>query len=152
MRKSIFTGMRTLLAAARVSLYTKGSPVAKSKFELEPFKQPEAPARTHGLDDWMFDAEVSLERQTSALASEMSTLSDSLNGLREALALFTGETVFPLEATTQRPCNIVHHDSDLFDGEVMPEPPVQDTTIGGEAAFLFGDAPSFDDVPAQHAA
>lgn len=152
MRKSIFTGLRTLLTAARFTLYTKGSPAAKPKMVLEPWKEPDCPARTHGLDDWLFAPEVSVGRQTAALAGEMNSLDASLGDLREVLALITGEVPFPLDATTQRPCDIMHHDADLFDGEIMPEPPVQDTTVGGEGVFLFGDAPVFEDLPAQHAA
>ncbi|MCF6329658.1 MAG: hypothetical protein L3J02_07660 [Henriciella sp.] len=88
----------------------------------------------------------------SACDAVPTALNDSLSGLRETLALISGATVFPLETTTQRPCEMLHHDSDLFDGEAMPLPPVQDNTIGGEGVFLFDDAPAFGDVSEKHAA
>lgn len=152
MRNHILFGLRTLLTAARVTLYTRQAPTAKSKFNLEPFRVPVGPDRTIGFDDWMFEAGATVERQTEALANEMTALDDSLSGLRETLALISGTAPFPLEATTQRPCEMLHHDSDLFDGEAMPLPPVQDNTIGGEGVFLFDDEPAFGDVGEQHAA
>jgi len=152
MRKNIFTRLRTLLTAARVTAYTRQAPAAKPKFSLEPKRTAMPIAATQGFDDWMFEAEASFSRETEALSCEMNTLSDSLSALRETLALFSGETAFPVHTLTQTPCAILHHDSDLFDGETLPVTPAQDTIIGGEGVFLFDDELAFDEMPTQHAA
>lgn len=152
MRKNILFGLKTLLTAARVTFYTRQAPTATPKFSLEPMRTPTGPDRTLGMDDWMFEGGRAFDLQTNALTSEMSRLSDSLTGLRETLSLISGETPFPVETLTQRPCVITHHDADLFDGEPAPQPPHQENTIGGEGVFLFGDEPAFDDQREQHAA
>lgn len=151
MRKNILHGLKTLLTAARVTFYTRQAAAAKPKFSLEPMRTPVGPDRTLDADDWMFEAGRAVDLQTDALSSEMSRLSDNLSGLRETLDFISGETPFPVETLTQRPCALLHHDADLFDGEPAPIPPHQENTIGGEGVFLFDDAPAFEDRE-QHAA
>ncbi len=150
MRNRILTGLRTLLTAARINHYTRQVDTAKPKFSIEP--RPTPSTAIQDRDDWMFEAEADFARQTDALSNEMSALADNLAGLRETLALVNGTAPFPVEATTQRPCAMVHHDADLFEGEVLAERAMQDTTIGGEGVLLFGDEPAYDDAQALHAA
>ncbi|WOR15667.1 hypothetical protein RYZ27_03200 [Hyphomonas sp. FCG-A18] len=147
MRNSVVTRLKTLLTAVRVTLYTKGKRVAKPKFNLEPAQMP----IPDDGDAWLFDQADALQRETRALAADMGKLSGALGGLRETLDMITGVTPFPVAATTEMPCAITTHDSDLFDGE--PEAPIaaQDTTIGGDAAFLFEEY-SHQDAREQQAA
>lgn len=152
MEKRIINGLKLLLTAARLTLYTKRARPAKPKFSFEPISGPIGPDRVIGSDDWLFDADAGLTRETNALSKQMNTLSDHMSGLRETLALISGETAFPVHALTERPCAMLHHDPDLFDGEAEPRPPHQDNTIGGEGAFLFGDEPAFDEMIDQRAA
>jgi hypothetical protein len=153
MRKHIYTRLKTLLAAACATLYTRQARAAKSKYSLEPKRAPALPNAVSAFDDWMFDTDAKLEAERQVLASEMNTLAESLSDLRETLALVMGETPYPVEAMTQTPCAIVHHDDILFDGEAeAPALLAQEDIIGGEGAFLFGDAPAFDEIPAQQAA
>lgn len=147
MRNSVVTRLKTLLAAVRVTLYTKGQRVAKPKFDLEPSQTP-----SHDdSDTWLFDQADALQRETQALSTDMGKLSGSLSGLRETLDMISGVTPFPVASTTEMPCAITTHDSDLFDGE--PEAPIaaQDTTIGGDTAFLFEEF-SHQDAREQQAA
>ncbi len=136
MRKPLFTRLKTLLTTARLIVYTKRSASAKPKFSTEPNPEPEVDAVS---DDWMFESEAALTAYTDELASEMDDLASGLSGLRETLALISGDMPFPVEATTQMPCAIAHHDEDLFDGEIALAGTRQDATIGGEADFLFED-------------
>lgn len=153
MRKHIYTRLKTLLAAACATLYTRQARAAKSKYSLEPKRALALPNAVRAFDDWMFDADAKLEAERQVLASEMNTLAESLSDLRETLALVMGETPYPVEAMTQTPCAIMHHDDILFDGEAeAPALLAQEDIIGGEGAFLFGDAPAFDEIPAQQAA
>ena len=116
------------------------------KFSLDP-----EPDDLVGAEDaWLFDSEAGAEAARAALSKDMNGLADSLADLREALALIHGETPFPVEATTQTPCAIVHHDEMLFDGEPeVPLIPAQEDISGGAGVFLFDDAPSFEDELAQ---
>ena len=164
MRKHIFTRLKTLLTAARVTLYTRRTSAAMPKMALEPVGRRGLPAALHEFDDWMFDADQGLNAPTAGvrqdLAREMSVLSASLGGLRSVLDLVSGVTPFPVDALTQRPCEMtgavtvasLHHDADLFDGEVLPLPPSQDTVIGDEAHFLFDDVPHYSPARLLHAA
>ncbi len=147
MRKNIFTTLKTLMTTARTLLYTGQARAAKPNVSRD--QLPSAgPGQTHGVDDWMFAPEVSLKAQAEPLASDMRQLSSSLTGLRQTLT----HLARPIPVATLMPCAIHHHDSDLFDGEVLPLPPIQDTTIGGDDIFLFDEAPAFDASPALHAA
>ncbi len=115
---------------------------------------PAQPSAISAFDDWMFDAEIALEAERIELSTQMDTLADSLSNLRETLALIHGEVPYPVEATTQMPCAIVHHDDALFEGE-MPAPLIsaQEDIVGGEGVFLFDDAPDFEDeLATEHAA
>ncbi len=148
MRKSIFISLKTLFAAARSTLYTRPNPAAKTNLSPDPLECKSV--RTQGLDGWMFDKDVSLEEATCAASGEMTRLSHSLERLGTTLQAMSDHRAGTY--ASGRPCDIHLHDSDLFDGEEMPLPPSQDTTIGGESAFLFGDAPVYHSTPAQHAA
>ncbi len=151
MRKHVVPRLKSLLSAACAALYTRQVKPARSPLKLEPM------APDIDLDDqaWLFDATEAYEATRAELSKDMNGLADSLSDLRETLALIHGETPFPVEATTQRPCAIVHHDDALFDGEVdAPFIPAQEEVSGGEGVYLFGDEPAFqDEMPAhQHAA
>lgn len=111
---------------------------------------PAQPEAAHGLDSFLFGHDAHIAAETHALSMQMNTLNDSLSDLRDMLSFMSKP--FPVQAMTQMPCAIVHHDADLFDGEPLAIPPQQDTTIGGETDFLFGDASSYEDHGAQHAA
>lgn len=152
MEKRIRNGLKVLLTAARLTLYTRRARTAKTKFSFEPVAGPIGADRVIGSDDWLFEAKTSLTRETNALSTQMNGLANQMSGLRDTLALISGETAFPVEALTARPCAMVHHDADLFDGEAEARPPHQDNTIGGEGVFLFGDAPAFDETANQQAA
>lgn len=150
MRKSIITSLKTLFAAARAPLYTRPRAVAKANLTPDPLDTK--PIRTQGLDGWMFDKDISIDQSSSAASVEMNRLSHSLDKLGHTLTAIAN-TCPPAQASVlAQPCEILPHDSDLFDGEAMPRPPAQDTTIGGENVFLFGDAPAYQSAPAQHAA
>ncbi len=135
MRKPLFHRFKALLTAARLTLYTKRAKHAKTFISPAPL-EPKAPEPD---DTWMFESETALAEYTEGLGREMDDLADSLTGLRETLSLIHGETPFPVEATTLAPCSIQHADADLFDGEVLPAAAAQDTTVGGDASFLFED-------------
>ena len=152
MRKHIYTRLKTLFTAACATLYTRQARAAKSKYSLEPRSAPALPNAVIAFDDWMFDAKT-VEAERKVLAAEMNALSKRLGDLRETLSLVLGETPFPVEATTLTPCAIIHHDDALFDGETeAPALITQEDIVGGEGIFLFGDAPAFEDAPAQQAA
>ena len=142
MRKRILPRLRTLLSAAVATLYTRQNRPAMPKFSLEP-------KRDHmdlADDAWLFASHDELNAARAELSTKMDAIADSFAGLRETLALIHGETPFPVEAITQRPCAIVHHDDALFDGELdAPVMPAQEEICGGEAVFLFDDAPRFED-------
>lgn len=152
MRKHILPRLKALLAAACATLYTRQTRPATPKFSLE----PETDDRGILPDAWLFDTEQAIEAARVELSNQMDGLAESLNEVREALALIHGETPFPIEATTLAPCAILHHDDALFDGEPeAPFIPAQEEICGGEGVFLFDDAPSFEDETAaqhQHAA
>ena len=151
MRKPILPRFKSLLSAAGAALYTrqvKPVPPALKYDPATPDLEPDDEA-------WLFDSDAAYEATRLELSNDMNGLADSLSDLRETLALIHGETPFPVEATTQTPCAIVHHDDMLFEGEVeAPFIPAQEEVSGGEGVFLFGDTPRFEDeVPAQqHAA
>jgi len=151
MRKPILPRFKSLLSAAGAAFSTrqvKPEPPALKYDPATPDLEPDDEA-------WLFGSEAALEATRAELSTDMNVLADSLSDLRETLALIHGETPFPVEATTQTPCAIVHHDDMLFEGEVeAPFIPAQEEVSGGEGVFLFGDTPSFqDEVPAQqHAA
>lgn len=151
MRKHILPRFKSLLSAACAALYTRQVKPAPSDLKYEP-TVPDL-----GPDDeaWLFDSDAAYEAKRVELSNDMNALADDLSDLREALALIHGETPFPVEATTLKPCAVVHHDDVLFDGEVeAPFIPAQEEVSGGEGVYLFGDAPTFqDEAPAQqHAA
>ncbi|MEO0550149.1 MAG: hypothetical protein AAFZ91_09520 [Pseudomonadota bacterium] len=152
MRKHIFTRLKMLFAAARVSLYTRRNDVAASKFHLERSRTRSSTPESLRIDDWMFDPAPELNRQSTALAGEMSRLADSLESLREVLVMVTDEAAFPIELTTQAPCAMSPTDTDLFEGEYLPVLTVQDTTIGGDEAFLFEEDTAGDAEQERHAA
>lgn len=145
MRNHAITRLKTLLTAACVSLYTKRREAAKPKYRLEPLSATEDTS-----DDWLFDTTPAFERETRLLSKDMSALSASLTGLRETLDMISGITPFPSRAQTDRPCAIMTYDSDLFDGEPMPDVPAQDTVIGGAGDVLFDADQTME--AAQHAA
>lgn len=150
MRKPILPRFKSLLSAACAALYTRQVKPAPSSPNIDPDK-PDL-----GLDDeaWLFESDAAYEAKRIELSNDMNALADDLSDLREALALIHGETPFPVEATTLKPCAVVHHDEMLFDGEVdAPCIPAQEDVSGGEGVFLFGDTPTFqDEVPAQQQA
>lgn len=146
MRNHAFTRLKTLLAAACVSLYTKRRQAAKPKYRLEPLR-----SGMDVTDAWLFERDTRIERETRALSKEMTALSGSLSGLRETLDLLSGVTPFPSQAKTEMPCSILAHDADLFDGEPIAVAPVQDTVIGGMSELLF-DTVQADAEQAQQAA
>lgn len=153
MRKHIYTRLKTLFTAACATLYTRQARAAKSKYSPQPRYAPALPNAVADFDGWMFDADLALEAERKVLAAEMGSLSESLSDLRETLSLILGETPFPMEATTLTPCAIAHHDDALFEGEAdAPTLITQEDITGGEGVFLFGDAPAFEDTPAQQAA
>ncbi|MEO1642925.1 MAG: hypothetical protein AAFR74_06270 [Pseudomonadota bacterium] len=133
MRNQVLTRLKTLLAATIASVYTKRRKAAKSKYSLSPITEADEG------DNWLFNEADTVQRETTLLSRDMGQLSESLSGLRETLNLITGVTPFPSHALTQSPCAKILHDRDLFDGEPAPALPVQDTMIGGETAFLFGE-------------
>lgn len=143
MRKHILPRLRTLFSAACAT--------------VTPGKGPSKPAAPHQeldtaeQDLWLFDGESELEATRIELSKDMTGIADSLSDLRETLALIHGETPFPMEATTAKPCAIVHHDDMLFEGEVeAPFMPAQEEVSGGEGVFLFGDAPTFQEEVQEH--
>ncbi|MEM9054598.1 MAG: hypothetical protein AAGB16_04660 [Pseudomonadota bacterium] len=142
MRKRILPRLKTLLGAACATLYTRQTQLATSK--ISPDLEPEV---LHAdRDEWLFASEAEFEATRLELSNEMNTIADSLADLRETLSLIHGETPFPVEATTQTPCAIVHHDEALFDGEADASVvPAQEEISGGEGVFLFGDDPTFED-------
>jgi hypothetical protein len=148
MRKHVLPRLKSLLAAACATLYTRQTQPAKRKFSLEP--EPEH--CDQGDDAWLFAPHSPVDDVRSVLSQQMNGLADSLTDLRETLALINGETPFPIEATTLAPCAILHHDDALFDGEAeAPFLPAQEEISGGENLFLFGDTPSFEDnISTQH--
>lgn len=151
MRKHILPRLKTLLGAACATLYTRQARAATSKFSLEPKRAPEAPDLMRDPDAWMFETECGFEAKRAQLSREMNQLADGLAELRETLALIHGETPFPIEATTEAPCAIVHHDDALFDGETnVPVISAQEEVTGGEGVFLFGDEPTFQDEQVAH--
>ncbi len=102
-------------------------------------------------DAWLFEREAAFETTRAELSKDMTGIADSLSDLRETLALIHGETPFPIEATTAKPCAIVHHDDMLFEGEVeAPFMPAQEEVSGGEGVFLFGDTPTFQEEVQEH--
>lgn len=151
MRKPILPRFKSLLSAAGAALYTRQVKPAPPALKYD----PASPDLEPDDEAWLFESEAAYEATRAELSTDMNVLADSLSDLRETLALIHGETPFPVEATTQTPCAIVHHDDMLFEGEVeAPFIPAQEEVSGGEGVFLFGDTPSFqDEVPAQqHAA
>ncbi|MEM1035471.1 MAG: hypothetical protein AAGI14_01795 [Pseudomonadota bacterium] len=145
MRNPILTRLKTLLAAAIASLYTKRHTAAKPKYRLEPASAP-----TDDLETFLFDGAEATRQETARLSHEMGALADSLSGLRETLDLMTGVTPFPTQALTATPCSRLLPDSDLFDGEPAMTQPHQDTIVGGAADFLFED--DIQAEPVRHAA
>ena len=151
MRKHILPRLRTLLSAACAT-------IATGKVQPQPAAprlEPEDLGSEQTGDHWLFESEASFEAERVELSNDMTGIADSLSDLRETLSLIHGETPFPVEATTQRPCAIVHHDDMLFEGEIdVPVIPAQEEISGGEGVFLFDDAPSFEDeaTAQQHAA
>ena len=147
MRKRILPRLRALLSAVCATLYTRQTRPATPKFSLEP-----APDHVNGVDDsWLFATAEEMEAVRVNLSADMDAIADSFSSLRETLALIHGETPFPVEATTLKPCAIVHHDDALFEGEVdVPFIPAQEEICGGEGVFLFDDAPSFEDEATAH--
>ena len=147
MRKPILPRLKSLLSAACATLYSR---------QVKPDLRHEPATPDLEPDDaaWLFDSEATYEATRVELSNDMNALADDLSDLREALALIHGETPFPVEATTLKPCAVVHHDDMLFEGEVdAPYIPAQEEISGGEGVFLFGDAPTFqDEVPAQQQA
>ncbi|MDJ0922670.1 MAG: hypothetical protein QNI84_16200 [Henriciella sp.] len=153
MRKHIFIRLKMLLAAARVSLYTRWNDVATRKFSLDERKFRTDTAEDVNLDEWMFDPVPAVRAQATALSGQMDRLSDKLAGLKAMLAMITDESAFPIDLTTKAPCAMMPTDTDLFEGEYLPVLTVQDTTIGGEGAFLFDDEPvTFNAEEERHAA
>ena len=132
MRKTLFTQLTSLLSKLRPSASTKPEEKATSNITDELVAPAEA-------DAWLFGDTEAMSAYTDELASEMDTLADGLSGLRETLALISGEAPFPVEATTEMPCAYDYQDGDLFDGEPLVTASAQETTIGGEADFLFED-------------
>nr|WP_070958584.1 hypothetical protein [Hyphomonas sp. Mor2] len=150
MRKPILPRFKSLLSAACAALYTRQvKPVAP---ELK--YDPATPDLEPDEEAWLFESAETCDAKRIELSKDMNALADDLSDLRETLALIHGETPFPVEATTLKPCAIVHHDDVLFEGEVeAPLIPAQEEVSGGEGAFLFGDTPSFqDEIPAQQQA
>ncbi|MEM6534127.1 MAG: hypothetical protein AAF613_00690 [Pseudomonadota bacterium] len=139
MTKRLFTRLKALLTVSRLSVYTRTAKSDKPNFSPEPRSRPVLPEDGAAQDDWMFETASALDQQTRALAGEMDTLADRMGGLRETLALISGEAPFPVEATTLTPCAYIYADTDLFDGEILPETPGQDTVLGGNDAFLFDE-------------
>ena len=151
MRKPILPRFKSLLSAACAALCPRQVKPAPSA----PATDPDMPDLAPDDEAWLFEADAAYDATRAELSTDMNGLADSLSDLRETLALIHGETPFPVEATTQTPCAIVHHDEMLFDGEVeAPFIPAQEEVSGGDGMFLFGDAPTFqDEIPAhQHAA
>ena len=150
MRKPILPRFKSLLSAACAALYTRQVKPAPSDLKYDPATPDLEP------DDaaWLFESDAAYEDTRLELSKDMNALADDLSDLREALALIHGETPFPMEATTLKPCAVVHHDDMLFEGEVeAPYIPAQEEVSGGEGVFLFGDAPTFqDEAPAQQQA
>ena len=150
MRKPILPRFKSLLSAACAALYTRQVKPTVSELKYD----PATPDLEPDDEAWLFDSEAAVEAKRVELSNDMNALADDLSDLREALALIHGETPFPIEATTLKPCAVVHHDEMLFDGEVeAPYIPAQEEVSGGEGVFLFGDAPTFqDEAPAQQQA
>ena len=150
MRKPILPRFKSLLSAACAALYTRQVKPTVSELKYD----PATPDLEPDDEAWLFDAEAAVEAKRVELSNDMNALAEDLSDLREALALIHGETPFPIEATTLKPCAVVHHDDVLFDGEVeAPFIPAQEEVSGGEGVFLFGDAPTFqDEAPAQQQA
>lgn len=147
MRKHILPRLRTLLSAACATIATgKVQPKPAA-----PRLEPDTLEHDQISDTWLFESETRFETVRLELSKDMTGIADSLSDLRETLSLIHGETPFPVEATTQRPCAIVHHDDMLFEGEVeAPYMPAQEEVSGGEGVFLFGDAPTFQDEVQEH--
>ncbi len=141
MRKLLLSRLKSFLAASRFTAYTMLNRNAKPNTR-DPLKLDPVANNAGGSDAWLFADEAALAAYTDTLSQEMNTIADSLSGLRETLSMISGETPFPVEALTQRPCEIKYSDADLFDGEMLPQQPSQEATFGGEEAFLFEEETS----------
>lgn len=138
MRKRLFPRLKTLLTAARVSLYTKRTSAAKPKYSPQPRVRAAHEVGAPSLDDMLFDAKTHMVMQRQKLSAEMARLSDHFSDLRTLIAAVAKP--FPVDTVTQQPCAMVtHYDRDLFDGEPDATPPQQDTIYGGAPDFLFGE-------------
>ena len=143
MRKHILPRLRMLLTAACATVTT-------GKIQPKPVTPRLEPDTADG-DLWLFEGEIELEATRADLSKDMTGVAESRSDLRDTLALIHGETPFPIEATTAKPCAIVHHDDMLFEGEVeAPFMPAQEEVSGGEGVFLFGDAPTFQEEVQEH--
>lgn len=101
------------------------------------------PKRDRTDEAWLFEAEKALTETRDAHRTDMHMASVGFRGLRHKLSVMT-DKIDASEAPIIVSGKLID-DGDLFDGGALAAPTVQDTTIGGEADFLFGEADASTD-------
>lgn len=134
MRQTLFTRLTALLFGKR-SRVSKTCSAADMVLSI--------PKRDRTDEEWLFNAEQSLSDVTETHRAEMHMTGVGFRGLRQKLSVMV-DTVDASESPIIVAGKLIE-DEDLFDGSAMVPGPFQDTTIGGEADFLFAETDASDD-------
>ncbi len=145
--------LKTLLACAGLSSFTRRAAMPKGDFRPEPIRRPFDEGKSEMADDWMFEADSEFVAHKSALDE----LSSSLGRLRETLSALSAHAPIMVEAEPVMSLGAMSFDGDLFDGEPMfaeaaaRQPSDLDAILFGDTgpALEFG---TNDDVLFQQAA
>ncbi|MEL7547359.1 MAG: hypothetical protein AAGJ84_11965 [Pseudomonadota bacterium] len=129
MRQTLFTRLAALLFGKR-SRACKTASAADMVMSI--------PKRDRTDEAWLFEAEQTLSDSRDAYRADMQMAGVGFRSLRQKLSVIT-DTIDATESPIIVAGKLIE-DNDLFDGTELVVGPVQDTTIGGEADFLFGEA------------
>ena len=134
MRQTFFTRLTALL-------FGKRSRVSKTYSAADMVMS--IPPRDRTDEAWLFNEEQSLSDVRDAHRAEMHMTGVGFKSLRHRLSVMT-DAIDASESPIIVAGKLIE-DDDLFDGSAMMPGPVQDTTIGGEADFLFAETAASED-------
>jgi len=127
--------LKTLLACAGLSSFTRRAAAPKAELAIEPIRRPFEDDKSEAADSWLFED----DSPRAVHAGALDTLSSSLERLRETLSAMSSHAPIIVEAEPVMPLGAMDFDRDLFDGEPMP-------AMAGEGRaealdmYLFEDA------------